>query len=384
MKAVFEKTGTLECLGKIIEQLCLQQQTGGLMILAGDANDFSLEALNILLKQCKIPVFGGIFPQIIYDGKNYEKGFVVVSMQAIPQIVCIKNLDDPRAIYEEQLAPFADKWGQPPQNHDETFIVFVDGLSHGISSLIQDMFYCFGLQRNYIGGGAGSLSFRQKPCLITPEGVLQDAAVIARLPLPCGTGVAHGWESISDGLKVTESEGNVLHTLDWRPAFEVYRELVEAHSGLKFTENNFFEIAKSYPFGITRLDTEVIVRDPLMKNSANGLVCVGAVPAGSFVRLLHGRPESLIEAATRARQLAERFAHGGIVAGNAFIIDCISRALFLGARISEELQAAGGKHSLFGALTLGEIANSGQDYLEFFNKTTVIGLFDDEANNRTG
>ena len=354
------------------------------MILAGDANDFSADAMAGLLKKFGVPVFGGIFPQIIFDGKNYEKGCVVVSTQAVPEVICVKNLGDPNAAYEEQLAPFADKWGQPGKSNDETFIVFVDGLSCGISSLIQDMFYCFGLQRNYIGGGAGSLSLQQKPCLITPEGLLQDAAVIARLPLPCGTGVAHGWESISEGLKVTEAEGNVLQTLDWRPAFEVYRELVEAHSGLKFSESNFFEIAKSYPFGITRLDTEVIVRDPLMKNASNGLVCVGAIPPGSFVRLLHGRPESLIEAATRTRLLAESSAHGNIVSGNAFIIDCISRALFLGTRIEEELQAAGGKHSLFGALTLGEIANSGQDYLEFFNKTTVIGIFDDEIINNPG
>ncbi|HPW59161.1 MAG TPA: FIST N-terminal domain-containing protein [Candidatus Rifleibacterium sp.] len=384
MKAVFEKTGTLEGLCKTIEVTCRQQNPGGLMILAGDANDFSADAMAGLLKKFGVPVFGGIFPQIIFDGKNYEKGCVVVSTQAVPEVICVKNLGDPNAAYEEQLAPFADKWGQPGKSNDETFIVFVDGLSCGISSLIQDMFYCFGLQRNYIGGGAGSLSLQQKPCLITPEGLLQDAAVIARLPLPCGTGVAHGWESISEGLKVTEAEGNVLQTLDWRPAFEVYRELVEAHSGLKFSESNFFEIAKSYPFGITRLDTEVIVRDPLMKNASNGLVCVGAIPPGSFVRLLHGRPESLIEAATRTRLLAESSAHGNIVSGNAFIIDCISRALFLGTRIEEELQAAGGKHSLFGALTLGEIANSGQDYLEFFNKTTVIGIFDDEIINNPG
>ncbi|KAF1080958.1 MAG: hypothetical protein GQF41_2772 [Candidatus Rifleibacterium amylolyticum] len=382
MKAVFEKTGSPEGLIQAVEILLKEEKPAGLMILAADANGFTPENLDPLLKKLKTPIFGGIFPQIIHSGQNHELGSVIVSMPVTPEIVCIRNLSDPEALYEDQLAPFSDKWGQPQHSNDETFIVFVDGLSRRISSLIQDMFYCFGLQRNYIGGGAGSLSFSQKPCLITPDGLLQDVAVVAKLALSCGTGVAHGWEAISEGMKVTQAEGNVLQTLDWRPAFDVYRELVEAHSGLRFTDDNFFDLAKSYPFGISRLDTEVIVRDPLMKNQNNGLVCVGEIPPGSFVRLLHGRPESLINAATKARQLAEQATRCSTVSGNALIIDCISRVLFLKDRISEELKAAGGKHQLFGALTLGEIANSGQDYLEFFNKTTVIGIFDDERNSQ--
>jgi len=382
MKAVFEKTGTPEGLTLAIESLLKDDKPAGLMILAADANGFTPENLDPVLKRFNTPIFGGIFPQLIHSGQNHEQGTVIVSLHVAPEIVCIKNLSDPQALYEEQLAPFSDRWGQPQHSNDETFIVFVDGLSRRISSLIQDMFYCFGLQRNYIGGGAGSLSFSQKPCLITPEGLLQDVAVVAKLAISCGTGVAHGWESISEGMKVTQAAGNVLQTLDWRPAFDVYRELVEAHSGLRFTENNFFDIAKSYPFGISRLDTEVIVRDPLMKSQNNGLVCVGEIPPGSFVRLLHGRPESLIDAATKARHLAEQATRRKTDSGSAFIIDCISRVLFLEDRITEELQAAGGKHQLFGALTLGEIANSGQDYLEFFNKTTVIGIFDDERNSQ--
>ena len=375
MITYFESSGTFAALKEAWVGLAKNPAIKSLMILACDANNWEVTPIDLWLKALPIPVFGGIFPQVIYDRKNYDTGTLLIGLEVVPEIICVKGLSAPDAVFDDQLIPFADRWENLENPGSETLVVFVDGLSKRIAALIQSMFYCFGLHRNFIGGGAGSLSFKQKPCLITPEGLLENAAVVAKLPLACGTGVAHGWQAISNGMKVTEAEGNVLKTLDWRPAFQVYRELVELHSGKTFTDNNFFEIARSYPFGINRLDTEVIVRDPLMKNSSDSLICVGEVPAGCFVRLLNGNPETLIAAACYARELAEKTApcHGG--SANAFIIDCISRALFLESRISEELEASAGHHRLFGALTLGEIANNGRDYLEFFNKTTVVGIF---------
>ena len=58
-------------------------------------------------------------------------------------------------------------------------------------------------------------------------------------------------------------------------------------------------------------------------------------------------------------------------------IDCISRVLYLEEAFAQELSAV---HEpdvpLIGALTLGEIANTGEDYLEFYNKTAVIAVLE--------
>ncbi|AHF00356.1 histidine kinase [Thiomicrospira aerophila AL3] len=373
MKIRFDKLGCKEVFAQLANELLAEDDVQGLMVLACDGNDWAADVLDPIIQAFDKPVFGGLFPQIIHAQQNYAKGTLLIGLPKRPDIICVQGLSDADADYDQQLDVYAEQWDTA--QHEATLVVFVDGLSKRISALVQSLFFTFGLEQNFIGGGAGSLSFQQKPCLITPDGLVADVALVARLPLQSGVGVAHGWMPISDGMKVTESDRNVIKTIEWRPAFEVYRELVEANSGQTFRDTNFFDIAKGYPFGIGKFGTEVVVRDPLMTDAEGGMVCVGEVPQGSFVKILKGTPESLLSAANKARELAEASIPGEQNGQEmAFFIDCISRVLFLEEGIAEEFAVAAAGRTLFGALTLGEIANNGQDYLEFYNKTAVLGL----------
>jgi hypothetical protein len=192
--------------------------------------------------------------------------------------------------------------------------------------------------------------------------------------MAAGTGVTHGWTPISETMEITGSKGNVVESIDWQPAYQVYRELVESHSQKSFSQHDFFSLAKSYPLGIARLDAEFIVRDPFATED-DKLVCVGDVPQGSFVQLLHGNAESLIESASIALKLATQSLHCKRSDDYAFVVDCISRVLFLDDKMERELQAISPDGRIFGAMTIGEIACNGKDFLEFFNKTTVVGVF---------
>ena len=68
----------------------------------------------------------------------------------------------------------------------------------------------------------------------------------------------------------------------------------------------------------------------------------------------------------------------------ALMIDCISRYLFLEDDFKSELQgvnrAIKKKYpdlDLYGVLSLGEISAYGNGFIELFNKTTVVSLFED-------
>ncbi|WP_045215021.1 FIST signal transduction protein [Desulfonatronovibrio magnus] len=346
-------------------------QVKAIMILACDANGFTPESVDQALKDCPHPVMGGIFPQIIANAENMEKGTVIAGFFHDMKCSVVQGLSNNDLDLDDAVSESLDGIDCV----GKTMFVFVDGLSTRISAFIEGMFNNIGLMPNYIGGGAGSLSFEQKPCLFSSEGLLMDAAILGVSDVASGIGVAHGWHPVSKAIKVTQSEKNKVISLNWEPALQVYSKTIEEHSGSSFADQDFFDIAKAYPLGIVKLDTEMVVRDPIMTED-NSLVCVGEVPEGSFVYILHGNMESLIQGAVQARDaaVADYSNHGD---SSFFFMDCISRVLFMGQSFENELQAVSTGSFLFGALTLGEIANTGDSYLEFYNKTAVAGILND-------
>jgi hypothetical protein len=219
----------------------------------------------------------------------------------------------------------------------------------------------------YVGGGAGSLSFEQIPSVFNNSGIYKNAAILAFATTNLSLGVAHGWSPISEKLKVTKANGNNIISIDWKPAVDVYTAIVEQHSNSKFEEQGFFELAKSYPLGMVKVGGDIIVRDPIMIQD-DELVIVDKVNEGEFVQILNGDMNSLLSGAKNAKLLA----HGTSNNKNVFCIDCISRVLYMNDDFQDEIDIIKGNQTLNGVLTIGEIANNSQTFLEIFNKTTVV------------
>lgn len=347
-----------------------------LLVLAADGVAWPAAEVDPVLQALPVPVFGGVFPQVLHGGTHTDTGLVVVALANAARVTTVSGLDQPGADYHVPLAAAAAHEGR-------TQLVLVDGLAPFIEDFIEAVFEHIGGGASFLGGGAGSLSFEVRPCVFTPEGLRSGVGVVVDLDTPLGIGVNHGWQSISGPFVVTGAEGNTITSLDYRPAAEVYRACVEPIVGTALTPENFFEHAKGHPFGIARFDGSLLVRDPIVMRG-DALVCVGAVPVQRMVYILSGQVDGLIGAARQGTADAVQAlqATGGRAAG-ALLVDCISRVLFLGPRFGEELQAAcahlqqtgGPEAALFGALSLGEIANNGTYVLEFYNKTFVLGAY---------
>lgn len=368
-----DRTGTVDALGRILERTAGHAGVRSLFVLAADGNGFTPAQVDPILTKLPLPVFGGIFPEILHGTEHLPTGTLVLGLAEETCVEVIHGLSDDHADYEQLID---EKLAGCPQHG--TMFVLVDGFARRIGALIESLFAVFGLELNYIGGGAGSLSslgVGPRPCLLTNQGLLLDCAVLALSSIRSGVGVSHGWRDVSGPYQVTRSRGTVIEELDRAPALDVYRKVVEARTGEPLTAEGFFALAKGFPFGIGKLGEEKIVRDPIAMTADGALVCVGEVPQGGFVHILEGDADTLVAAARKALELGTAAYDGPAQPRATLFIDCISRSLALGEHFVRELEAvAVPSVPLVGALTLGEIANSGKDYLEFYNKTSVVGV----------
>ncbi len=368
----YESTGSIERLKEVVRNVASSSNINGILVLSCDDNHYTGDQISDIVGAVDIHIFGGIFPSIVYERNVFNKGYIVIGLSNVLTVAAIDELSNDSVDFEVLLDEKI-----PDIGDGKTMLVFVDGFSKRINAFIESLFIVFGLDINYIGGGAGSLSMKQKPCIFTNGGLMEDGAIIALLDIDSGVGVSHGWNILKGPFRVTESNHNTIKTLDWRPAFEVYHEVVSLHAERIFSSENFFEVSKAYPFGITRMNDELIVRDPIHVNPDQSLTCVGEVPEGSFVTILNGDESSLIKAAEKSVHLSVKAFPEEKPMEMLFLVDCISRVLFLEEKFKRELEKV---HyfslPMAGVCTLGEIANSGDEFLEFYNKTNVVAVLE--------
>jgi hypothetical protein len=346
------------------QRLTARQAPQGVLLFLAEGGGWPVDALDAWIARRTVPVAGGLFPRVLAGRQVIAEGGVLMALDAPFRVETV-------AMNASPTLP-ASLIERPPA----TLIVLLDGLSPHVRPLMETLYLELGSAPLYAGGGCGSLSLTQQPSVITPEGLGQDVAALVAIASPAGVGVRHGWQPLDEALllEATATEGNVIHSLNWRPAFEVYREVL-AHHGATVTVEDFFTVAKAYPLALVRPRGELIVRDPI-RVEGQSLVCVGAVPSQATLTILHGDAASLLAAAQGldAAARGDLIRHGATAQGR-LIFDCISRVLFLDARFAEEAaRLVPDALPTAGALTLGEVACTGEEALSFYNKTAVAAV----------
>jgi hypothetical protein len=334
-----------------------------LLLFASDNNKLSVSEMQSALNLNHKPLLGGIFPEIIADGERKETGFLIIPLHEQLDVAVFEKKE-----WEKSAGTRFEEWISNCNLEIGSVLCFYNALWPQKTSFMKDMYNALGPMVHYLGGGAGSLSFESFPCVFANRQIAEHAAVIGLMENAVSIGVAHGWHPITEAIKVTETKGNSIISLNWKPAFEVYKTTVEEHSGRHITEENFFDMAKAYPLGLVRLDDEMIIRDPFA--AKNGVIYIlDEAPEGEYIRIMHGDMLSMLHGAQAAVDQSETGNNENMIH---LCINCMSRVLYMQNDFLKELALLNKNYLTNGILSIGELANPGNSILEIYNKTVVV------------
>lgn len=364
--------GSDKCLLDALSQV-VSQGAKSLMILACSSNNHSPKALRNSLRSCPVPVCGGTFPSVFFSQTKLDTGFIIVGFPFVISIACYQFSNGSSIDINSPIRLDGDL-----VRHSRDLVVFIDAMANVTESFINNLYETVGGGIGVIGGGSGSIDFKQRPCIFSRQGLLINSALVVQMPIPIHCSVEHGWEILSGPFLVTEADGEKIKTLNYLPAFDVYKTIIEETTSHRFLEDNFFRSSQNFPLGILGINEEILVRDPIQVSHTD-LVCVGSVPVNTMVYILKGNNKNIIDAARRAGvQAGEKTAALAAPSlGMTLVFDCVSRVLYLGEDFPREMEAIehglGQERIIVGALSIGEIANTRRGTIDLLNKSIVIG-----------
>ncbi|WP_166423405.1 FIST C-terminal domain-containing protein [Paraglaciecola sp. 20A4] len=363
----FNSDVTVQALANSVNEVMSSNPKGLMILSTGEAANWGTEFDN-WLEDLRIPIFGAIVPGLILDSTFEPTGILVAGMANSINVSVIENIST-----------------ESPQNPNieltssnvKSVIVMVDALSRQVDAYLQQILRSLPDDCCVFGGGAGTLAFVPQPCLFSSAGMHQDAMLLVEMSTEWDLAVGHGWEILAGPYLANNTDDNCILELNFEPAVTLYQRVVEEHTALRFDKHDFFDIAKTFPFGLARLDDSVLIRDPI-KVEGQGLICAGDIPDNTMLYIMQGDAEKLISAASGAvRSTISNLATSGSVS-DCILFDCVSRQLFLQDEFSIELNQIHAELSkpyrTVGALVLGEIALDENGILSLHNKTAVTAL----------
>lgn len=326
-----------------------------------------------LCRELALPLIGGVFPALMVNNTFTSQGVWLLRLNRMPPAKVIKDIH--RSNPAERIV--ASILPHMPDQRTTLFMLF-DSMIPNIGSILDEMYLHLADRVRYVGASVGSETFQPMPCVFDQHQCVQDGVAWLLLPTDRGTILEHGYQIPESVLTATATEGNRIISIDWRPAFEVYQELMQAQYGITLTQENFYQHAVHFPFGILRANDEIVVRIPVSLESDGSLFFAGEIPAHTFLALLN---TPLIHSQHTVDLLTEGLTalHGSLIDQTLLTFYCAGRRLHLGECAHTELvglQAKTGVSHQVGALTLGEIGHNHEwDYPLFHNATLVCSIW---------
>lgn len=350
-------------------------QPGHVLVLLPDRASASVAMVQQRCRSAGVAVAGAVFPDLVLDGQEGAPSAIFLRFAGGPPPLLLGGVSGTAAV-----APVAERLAEYVHTHltedmPAALMCLFDALVPNIASHLDAWYLRLANRVSYFGANAGNERFQPAPCLFDGSAFIGDGVLLQLLPEHPGACQNHGYAAPEALIAATSAVGNRIVQIDWRPALEVYAELIKSQYGIEVGRETFYNYAVHFPFGIVRADGEILVRIPVALAEDDSIVCVGEIPANSILTLLDARTGATTTPSVLAADLAATEAP---VAGqNLLVFYCAGRRLHkkegVGPELVEIARLTAAAH-VVGALSLGEIGGARSGGYPLFHNGTVMGI----------
>jgi hypothetical protein len=348
---------------------------GVLALVAESDRETLVPLLQDVCRRMTIPLRGAVFPALIVDAGFRANGCLLLRFDGMPFTSLYDSLSPAHPEYEGTIRRMSDDVIRHlGPSRGGTLCMLFDSMIPTIATILDEMYLTLADRVRYMGANAGSETFQPMPCLFDNDRQVDNGALLMLLPDHHGAVTEHCYQAPERMISATSTDGNRIISIDWRPAFEVYQEVVQAEYNVAINRDNFYQLAVHFPFGLMRANNEIVVRIPVALEEDGSVFCVGEVPPNALLTLLQA---PAVDSSRTVEKLAAglRALSGELTGSTILTFYCAGRRIHLGDRAENELvhiQQATAAVRVAGALSLGEIGYSMQGGYPSFHNGAVV------------
>jgi len=182
-----------------------------------------------------------------------------------------------------------------------------------------------------MGGAAASYHVGSPTYVYHNERVLSDAIVLMALSgnLKVSMSTENSWQPVGKSGQVTSAKGNIIYTIDGKPALDFYRDRVGDDT----------QTLVCIPIAVVTDENNISIRGPMAFDEVDRSIKIsGSVQEGDIIRLSYADVSDVQKGANKAIQsLTEQFS-GTSDPSFVFFCSCAARKMYLALDVRDEIE----------------------------------------------
>ena len=304
------------------------------------------ENLSKLLDKKSIQLFGASTAGEFIDGEMEEGSIVMLLLDLNPSYFKIQFLETSQENTFEDAIQLGITGKESFTN--PAFIIANSGVSLDGEPIVEGIIHSFSnspssenKEVTVFGGKAGD-DLALSSTFVFTNGKSSDCAIVALIidedKIDVKGIATCGWQAIGTTKTVTKSEGNIVYTIDDKPALDTLMNYL----GIEIKQEGNKDIVTFlsswyYPLQVERENVDPVIRTAMFANKEDrSLICSGKVPQGSKIRFsLPPDFDSIEKVVADCKSIKD---NGQQQAEALIMFSCVSRYLSFGIVMKEEIE----------------------------------------------